>query len=43
MERGRRGTVLGMGEFASLFLFYYSFPIPCFALEDSGCRLKGRF
>ena len=43
MGRGRGGTGLGMGEFASLFLSNYSFPAPCFALEDSGCMLKGRF
>ena len=43
MGRERPGMGLGMGEFASLFLFNYSLPVPCFALEDSGYTLTGRF
>ena len=43
MERGRRGTGLGMGEFPSLFLFNYSFPVPYVTLDGSGCRLEERF
>ena len=35
MGRGRMGTGLRMGEFASFFTSNDSFPVHCFALEDS--------